>query len=241
MREKQEEPQAIGRGTRAFKVPKWDTEIHMSSFVLLKKEANNLISSELRNRGFSRKKGYFRIDIAEEVQGTAALGTVSDAKHRYYAVNVSVGVRHTLVERLANSWRQDLGRAREEKCTPTTIFPLGNLLPQRSWKEWHFNLAEPSFPIATDIGDAVTQFGLPWMTRLRDIDALREWIVEHGEFDADSWYTIPAIYILMGESAKARMQVQKVVSEMERRNVERGWPSSFKHWISNYKEVMRSI
>ncbi|MDX9857325.1 MAG: hypothetical protein RBT76_06020 [candidate division Zixibacteria bacterium] len=213
----------------------------MSRFTKAIQEIKRVIGAELESMGFVWKNQTLHLELSDRVEGSVRIRhAVYDGEH-VIAVFVVIGVRNDVVEDIVSRWWPPAEDSSGSYRKPSASIPLGYLMTENAWKEWHLSIDEPVAPIAREIGRRIIEYGIPWMEGLIDLRSLLRWLKRNGDFQEYACYAVPAIHLLLGERAAARQHVQEVLSEVTRRGPDYFWSGYSKYWPQNYRKVMTSI
>jgi len=123
-------------------------------------------------------------------------------------------VRHQRVERLIASL---LGEKPHPYSPHTVSVHLGYLMPEPRYRPWRFG----DEPVAGRVGqmvDAINEHGLPFMGRLRTLDALVTAIQEGLGVLEQLAFRLPVVHLLLGEERQAVEVVRSSVGKLGERN-----------------------
>lgn len=140
-----------------------------------------------------RAAGWFTRSVSPEQLGVIALGVASKDKTEGSAdVTAYVGLRveavETVVADICESTRTDY---RER----TAVSPLGYLMPENRWRDWHIDI-ESAARVAGELCGAIQSSGLPWLrTVAADAEALLAQVKASPAFDQATGLTRYAVLL----------------------------------------------
>jgi hypothetical protein len=127
-----------------------------------------------------------------------------------FGINPVVGVRHQAVERLIAECR---GERFHPSVPPTLSVPLGYLLPESRYRLWTFD-EQVADDAARDMAAAVQEYGLPFMRRNTDIEALCRSLEDARGFPEQLAYRRPAAYWLAGKYDEALESLERSLVDL---------------------------
>ncbi|MDQ2642279.1 MAG: hypothetical protein M3020_00585 [Myxococcota bacterium] len=161
------------------------------------------ITSFLNTVGFKKRAGdVFTLDLMPGVLGWLGLNRAT--QHRApgeVEINPVVGVRFQEVERVVAECR---GEKFHNYQPPTISTPLGYLMPEAKYKAWVIVPGHSAEGIATDMGNAITTYGVKFMRSVVDLVELQKRLEERSGFEHQLIYRRPVAAFIAGEPGKAR-------------------------------------
>ena len=215
----------------------------MTTSPSLAKTARQVCRNAFEGGGFRFLKGSFVTELGEGLLGCVKLGTAAYPAERKYLIGPVVGVRNMEVERRVGDWwlvRREALNGKQLMATAST--PLGYIMPEQSYKSWHFSPDKDATSLAQDMIFSVEVFGLPWMKSLTDPRNLLNWLLEKQAASPDfRKFAIPALYCLLGETDRAREYIRQVVREIDDNGPGHMWSGYIVGWADDYKRVMLNV
>jgi hypothetical protein len=167
-----------------------------------KRKTVALVTPLLAQRGFRKRAGgIFTTELANGALGWVGLNSAS----RHYPagsveINPVVGIRNQEVERVVAEVR---GERFHEYVPPTLSTPLGYLFPEARYRSWIFG-ADDSLTAATEMVEAIADYGVPFMQRLSSLPELCRGLEKSSGLEHQLVYRRPVARMLLGELVKAR-------------------------------------
>lgn len=174
----------------------------------VKKKVFELLYNRLSEYGFERKKNnnYVRVVNDNALQIVGFTYSSHSEKHVTY-VNPDIGLLYKDIDALMVVLT---GRGNRMKTlSPIIGYPIGYLMPERSFIEWRFAKDEPVDEEANKMGDAIIKYGLPYLDRLSDKDNMIYEMEINGGAMSD--YILPIEYYLRGHKEEAYFFVEEVL------------------------------
>jgi len=187
------------------------------SLVSLTKAAFKLLQDRFTDLGYEKRKpGIFSSVISDDVIGWLGLNIAGRGRSDALEINPVVGIRNQTVERLVSELTGD---AFDELIPPTIAGNVGYLSPERRYWSFTFSGSTSNEEAADQLCASVKKFGLPFMTKAADLQALAE-MMETLRFGmADQLrYRLPVALWLLGNTAQAEAFIGLRLSEIGTRN-----------------------
>jgi hypothetical protein len=179
------------------------------------KRIESIIARELFPEA-PRKGISYAWPLKDRFSGWLALNTIMGGTDDLVGINPIIGV---LAEDVEDVVRRYSGCSRSG-MTPTISVSLGYLMPEKKYLEWRFGPlpdCEMEDEVQKLIG-AIRVFGMPFVEStaslphlVRDLETLR------FTYKESAVYRLPAAYLVMGDSDRARQYVEQQVTALGER------------------------
>jgi hypothetical protein len=169
-----------------------------------------ILREPLESMGFRKRSGrIFTVELHPDVLGWLGLNTAS--RHQApgaLEVNPVVGVRHQVVEHLVAELRRETFHPFQP---PTVCTPLGYAMPAGRYQAWVLTQG-PDAAARASLIDAVTSYGLPFMSGLAAIESLCAAAEQGVGFNLE--YRLPVIRLLLGRTRDAQAGLDDDLSRL---------------------------
>jgi hypothetical protein len=181
-----------------------------------RKSFTQAVSETMAAIGFRKRADLiFTMELSADVVGWLGLPTAS--RHPYepgsFGVGPVLGVRQQTVERIIAKLRVDKFH---QYIPPTVSVQLGYLMPDRRYREWVISPASMS-SAATQIAEAVREYGVPFMQEGQDFDRLTILVERHG-IDHLARYRRPVLELVAGRAGNAIQLIDDSVASLKGRH-----------------------
>ncbi|MBY5162872.1 hypothetical protein [Salsipaludibacter albus] len=132
---------------------------------------------------------------------SVGMNSAIESEDAVCAILPILGVAHRpTLERLA-----ELTGVRGWKTGVVVSLPIGSVMPEEPFARWKFNDGNLAGQ-ARSLTEAVESYGVPWMGRMADLDAMRLELDDGASHHVE--YKLPVVLDLLGRTDEARTHVE---------------------------------
>lgn len=168
---------------------------------------NEAAANALPALGFRRRKGLYRLPLADGVEGAIGLNTGNIAPGTV-SVHPSISVNHRAIE------REIIDRQGEGDIDNATIVAhLGVVGPQREVPDLIVHSRESAQEVLGYIADRLARFGIPWMEEMATLEGLAAGLERFFEIEPE--FRRPIAYREIGRPDLAIEAIDRTLLEFE--------------------------
>ena len=156
--------------------------------------------------------GLYTVELGDDVLGWLGLNRATHKTGGSLLVNPVVGVRNQKLERVVAQLCDTKFHA---YIPPSISTGVGFLMPEQHFLEWTFSPEHDPTATASELVQAVQQFGLPFMRANADLQQLLNTMM-HSRFGIPDQlvYRIPVALMMLGQTKSAEAEVDKELARL---------------------------
>ncbi|MFA7401732.1 MAG: hypothetical protein GX612_05325 [Bacteroidales bacterium] len=185
-----------------------------------KKEIEKGISAICNEIGFKKKQYYFIKPIDKNITATLSFGMALHQQKGHIFVNVGVGVSHKDIEQLYT----ELTGIDKSIFKHTINEQIGNLMPNKIFKEWDFVENADNTCLFEDLLKSIQTYGFPYQEKMSHFDNL---FVDtlNKKHHANIYKLLSILYYLKGEKTEGWKIVEDALGKEKERTKEYEFPT----------------